>query len=251
VGLNAGHDFFSSLTLGILVVGAYYGWLRMAARQGLIERRVLDLVGWAIAAILAAGAFWWGSSSIIYNALQVWMPIPAGPEVNDWVVALALMASGVGYLPISFYLQRRNTLDPMIGAGPRRGFVLALCGGGILALAIGSVIAFYAWLTRLLGLPIIYWQQVVHRGLATAIIGAILVAVYLPFALRERLFSAPLKRPDPIVAEPMVPSVIEPMGVLATSIQSPTLEKILDEMLGGKIARDEAVSRIRALEHLK
>jgi hypothetical protein len=117
--------------------------------------------------------------------------------------------------------------------------VLALCGGGILALAIGGAVALYAWITALFGSPITYWQQVAHQGLSASIVGAILVAIYLSLALREHLFSSPLKR--------VVPAVSEPAALPAAPVQSPTLENILDELLAGKIARDEAATRIRAL----
>jgi hypothetical protein len=241
VGPGGRYDFFSPFTLGLLVTGVYYGWLRMAARQGLLERRVLILTGYAIVTILSAGAFWWGCGVIIYTALQSWMPIPNVPAVSDWASAIALMVAGLGYIPLSVYLRRRNSRDPINAAGPRRGFVLALCGGGILALAIGGAVALYAWITALFGSPIIYWQQVAHQGLSASIVGAILVVIYLSLALREHLFSSPVKRIVPTVPESTVipgPTAVQPL----------TVENILDELLVGKIARDEAATRIRALE---
>jgi hypothetical protein len=235
------YEFFSPFTLGLLVTGVYYGWLRMAARQGLIDRRVLTLTGYTIATILSAGAFWWGCGVIIYTALQSWMPIPNAPAVSDWASSLALMIAGLGYIPLSVYLRRRNSRDPINAAGPRRGFVLALCGGGILALAIGGAVALYAWITTLFGSPITYWQQVAHQGLSASIVGAILVAIYLLLALREHLFSSPVKHIVPAVPDPAV--VSEPAAV-----QPRTIENILDELLANKITRDEAATRIRALE---
>jgi hypothetical protein len=240
VGPGGRYDFFSPFTLGLLVTGVYYGWLRMAARQGLIDRRVLTLTGYTIAAILSAGAFWLGCGIIIYNVLQSWMPIPNAPAVSDWASAIALMVAGLGYIPLSVYLRRRNSRDPIASAGPHRGFVLALCGGGILALAIGGAVALYAWITALFGSPIPYWQQVVHQGLFASIVGAILVAIYLSLALREHLFSSPLKH--------VVPAVPDPVVVPEPATQPPTIENILDELLTNKITRDEAAIRIRALE---
>jgi Domain of unknown function (DUF5671) len=241
VGPGGRYDFFSPFTLGLLVTGVYYGWLRMAARQGLIDRRVLTLTGYTIASILSAGAFWWGCGVIIYTALQSWMPIPNVPAVSDWASAIALMIAGLGYIPLSVYLRRRNSRDPINAAGPRRGFVLALCGGGILALAIGGAVALYAWITTLFGSPITYWQQIAHQGLSASIIGAILVAIYLSLALREHLFSSPVKHIVPDVPDPAV--VSEPAAV-----QTLTIENILDELLANKITRDEAATRIRTLE---
>ena len=129
IGPGGRYDFFSPFTLGLLVTGVYYGWLRMAARQGLIDRQVLNLTAYAIATILSAGAFWWGCGLIIYTALQSWIPVPGAPGVSDWASAIALMVAGAGYIPLSVYLGRRNSRDPLVAASPRRGFVLALCGG--------------------------------------------------------------------------------------------------------------------------
>jgi hypothetical protein len=170
------------------------------------------------------------------------MPVPNAPAVDDWAAALALMVIGVGYIPLSLYLRRRNTLEPATGAGPQRGFVLALCGGGTLALAIGGAVALYAWMTALFGSPLTNWQQVAHAGLSAGIVGAILLAIYLPIAFREHLFSGPVKRVAPVVPEP-----VEPVDIPAVSVQPLTIEAILDELLAGKITRDEAVTRIRAL----
>ena len=239
IGPGGRYDFFSPFTLGLLVTGVYYGWLRMAARQGLIDRQVLNLTAYAIATILSAGAFWWGCGLIIYTALQSWMPVPNAPAVSDWAAASGLAVVGLGYIPLSVYLRRRNSRDPLAAASPRRGFVLALCGGGILAFAIGGAVALYVWITALIGSPIPYWQQVAHQGLSATIVGAILIAIYLSLALREHLFSSPLKH---------VVSAVVPEPVVVPAPQPLTIENILDELLAGKIARDEAASRIRALE---
>ena len=75
--------------------------------------------------------------------------------------------------------------------------------------------------------------------------GAILVAIYLSLALREHLFSSPLKHVVPaVVPEP----VVVPESAVVPVPQPLTIENILDELLAGKIVRDEAASRIRALE---
>ncbi len=129
---------------------------------------------------------------------------------------------------------RRNKQGIEGASSPRRGLVLALLGGGILAFAIGAAVALYAWITALFGSPIANWQQTAHAGLAAFLVGAILIVIYLQAARRERLFAA-LPKPtlEPVPAE--VPE------------QPVTIEQILDELLAGKITRDEAVTRIHGI----
>ena len=109
-----------------------------------------------------------------------------------------------------------------------------------MVVSIGGAVALYVWITALIGSPIPYWQQVVYQGLSAGIVGAILVAIYLSLALREHLFSSPLKL--------VVPTVPDPVMVPEPAIQPPTIENILDELLANKITRDEAAIRIRTLE---
>jgi Domain of unknown function (DUF5671) len=271
LGPGATYDFFSPLTLGILVVGVYFVWLYMAARQNLIASSVLALTECTIGAILAAGVFWWGCGNALYNLFQLWVPVPQKPDVQDWIATLAFILAGVGYVPLDLYLRRRYALDAATAAGPRRGFVLALSGGGILALAIGGAVALYAWITSLFGSPVANWQQVAHGGLAAFIVGLILVVVYLGTAVRERLLRGLFKRsrsvapalattaPDIASVQPAGDATVatdsgvshpagEDMGVTgATAIQPARIEAILDELLAGKLTRDEAATRIRSL----
>jgi Domain of unknown function (DUF5671) len=271
LGPGATYDFFSPLTLGLLVVGVYFVWLRMAARQGLIARSVLALTECTIGAILAAGVFWWGCGNALYNLFQLWVPVPQKPDVQDWISTLAFILAGVCYVPLDLYLRRRYALDAATAAGPRRGFVLALSGSGILALAIGGAVALYAWITSLFGSPVANWQQVTHGGLAAFIVGLILVVVYLGTAVRERLLRGLFKRSRPVApalatAAPGIAGVqsagdatvatddgvshpagedAEATGAMA--IQPARIEAILDELLAGKLTRDEAATRIRSL----
>lgn len=242
VGTYPRYDFVSPLTLGILVIGIYHLWLRMATRQGLMDGKVLFLTESAITEILSAAAFWWGCGSLLYTFFQMMLPLPNAPDATSWVTAIALVIAGLGYIPLEFYLRRRNAMDASVGAGPRRGVVLALLGGGVIALAVGGATALYAWMTALFGSAIANWQQVAHLGLAAFITGVCLVVIYLWSALREHHLSNRHKQPATAVTPPAATTVdIEP------SAQPATIESVLDELLVGKLTRDEAAERIRAL----
>jgi caffeoyl-CoA O-methyltransferase len=190
IGPYAGaYDFVSPLTLSMVVVNAYSGWLRLAARQGLIERQVLFLTKFAIVAILAAVVFWWGCGQLLYDTLQIWTHASNPPDTSAWVSAIAFVVAGAGYIGLDIYLWRRDLADPLQAAGPRRGLVFALLGGGILAFTIGGATALYSWIAALLGSPLNNSQQIINAGLSAFIVGVLLAGIYLWLALHEHLFS--------------------------------------------------------------
>jgi hypothetical protein len=234
VGPNATYDFVSPLTFGLLVVGVYALLVRKAAQQRLIDQTVAVLIEDAIAGILAAVAFWWGSGYVLYNVFEKLAPSPAAPDAHAWAAAIALVIAGVAYIPFDLYLGRRYVIAASSAAGPRRAFVLALLGAGILAFAIGGVTALYAGITGLSGSPLSNGTQVMHVGLAAFFVGVLVVGIYLWVAIREQHFTGLLKQPAPVV--PVHPG------------KPGTIEEVLDELLAGKITRDEAARRIRALE---
>jgi hypothetical protein len=247
-------------------MGTYHGWLRIAARQGLLERSVLFLTECAIVAVLAAMAFWWGCGYLLYNTFQLLTHASNSPDTATWVSAIASAVVGAGYIGLDVYLWRRHIADPSLVDGPRRGLVFALLGGGVLAFAIGGAIALYSWATALFGSPLNNGQEAINAGLATFIIGAFLLGIYLWIARREHLFSSLVKKP---IAEPSPAATASPEETTASSeaitspeattspatpgeespVPVPTIEEILDDLLADKITRDEAVVRIRALEH--
>jgi Domain of unknown function (DUF5671) len=257
------YDFVSPLTLGIIVVSVYHVWLRMAARRGLIERRVLFLTECTIIAVLAAFTFWWGYGNLLYNIFQILTRASNLPDARMWVSAIASVVVGTSYIGLDIYLWRRDVAEPSLAVGPRRGLVFALLGGGTLAFAIGGALALYAWATALFGSPLDNGQQMINAGLAAFIVGVFLLGIYLWVARREHLFSSLGKKPT---AEPLA-SVAPPLSEQASSEASPeatvspaspsetspvpavTIEEILDDLLAEKITRDEAAMRIRALEH--
>ncbi len=245
-GPSATHDFFSPLTLGLVVMLVYHLLVRAGAQQKLIEQSVVQPVESAVAGILSAAAFWFGIGSLLYNLLQNITPVPNAPDTQAWVMAIAFVVAGLAYIPLDFYLYRRNNREPAVAAGSRRGFVLALLGGGLLAFAIGGATALYSWLTAAFGSPFTNWQQTVHLGLAAFIVGLILVGFYLTASIREKLFSGFAQQaPSPVATSTSAPVLTT--ASLPTPPTTLTIEEVLDELLAGKITRDEAAVRLHTL----
>jgi len=251
-GPPAFYDFVSPITLGVVVMLVYHGWLRAAVRQGIITRGVLFLTECAVIAFLAAGAFWWGCRDLLYGALQVWTHTVQRPEMPLLISAIASGVVGVGYIGLDVYLWRRDVAESTLAAGPRRGLVFALLGGGILVSAISGAIALYAWATALFGSPLDNGQVIINESLSTFIVGVLLVGIYLWVALRGHLFSTLSKKLEPVSSTitPNIPVASEDSTTVITSVspeQPATLEVLLDDLLAGKITRDEAAMYIRSL----
>lgn len=235
-GPNAQYDFAPFLLLGMLIIGIYHLLLVKVAKRGLIERGVMFATETSIASILTSFLFWSGVAFLLYSALRSLHG--ASPDSSIWEENVAAIIVGLVYIPLDFFLWRRNATEPTTYAGARRGFVLAVFGVGILAFAIGGAVALYAWTTSLFGSPIANWLQVTDTGLAACIVGGVVTALYLTVAIRERLLSGFMKRGTPVVSAP----------IPVAPIPAITIESVLDELLAGRITRDEAAQRIRELE---
>jgi hypothetical protein len=240
------YNFTAYISLGLLVAGVYTIWFRIAARKG------LEAFGWAntvlidlaIITALFAGAFWWGMALILLNALESLGGIQPGPP--SWSPALALIVTGLAYIPLDLYLHRRYKQDPALAADPRRGFVFALIGGGILSAGIGGAVALYSLLTNVLGSPLENWQYIARAGTSAFVVGMFIVVIYLWIARRELLFSGLIKRP----ASEEMHTHVEPEHLpdqLPPAEVAPTIDEVLDDLLTGKLTRDEAAKRIQSL----
>ncbi len=237
------YNFTAFISFGLLVTGVYTLWLRIAAGKEPAELgwATTILIGEAIITALFAAAFWWGVALVVLNALESLAGIQPGPR--DWAPALALTVTGLAYIPLDFYLHRRYKQDAALAADPRRGFVFALIGGGILSAAIGGAVALYALGTDLLGSPFANWQQVARSGASAFVVGILILGIYLWTARREHLFTGLTKRPAP--AEE--PSIVEPVPAQPAPVIPLTIDEVLDDLLAGKITRDEAAQRIQSV----
>lgn len=237
----ASYDFVSPLSLGLVVVGVYTLWLRQAGggQQEEWEKTLLTIE--AIAGVLFAAVFWWGIGFVLLNTLGSLGGTSVGQ--TNWANAIALVVTGICYMLFDFFLLRSSTRSPIIASAPRRGFVLALLGGGILDGAVGAAIALYAVGTSLLGSPLSNWPHVSRIGVAALIVGVVVTGLYLWRARREHLFTGLAKQPVPTAAS----TPPAPVDVSTSTAASSTIEGVLDDLIAGKITRDEAAAQLRTM----
>src|SRR6266487_3696399 len=209
-GPFAEYDVISPLSLGMLVVGVYVIWLRKAVLKHPEERVSVFLTGLAIAAALAGAAFWSGCGLILLNISGHFFPSTTPVTPENWATAL------------------------------------------------------YAYGTAALGSALDNWVYVAQTGMAAFVIGVLIVGIYLWTSIREGFFGS-LKQQGaeakPPVREVYVvthdlaqangapgPSAKETQAMQAGQVTrvatTQSVGEIVDELLVGKISRDEAVARI-------
>jgi hypothetical protein len=189
------------------------------------SRATTRSAGLALTVALVALPFWSGCAVLLADFVE--SVVPQGTPL-DLTVPLALILTGVGYILLEFWLRARTRRD---GASilPRRALELALLALGMLGTAISVIVLLYALLTATLGNPFDGWQRVARSAASVLVVAVILLAIYGRQALRERGAAVEQKHP-----------VAEPAGERA-------IEATLDDLLAGRMTRDEAAARMRAL----
>ncbi len=267
-GPFAAYDVISPLSLGLLVTAVYLFWLRDAALKHPAEKVSILLTGLALVAALPGVAFWFGCGFLLLNIVELISPSNTALTAEIWASAIAYVVAGIAYVPLGLLLRRRSKREMFFA--PLRGFTFALLGGGILAAAIGGATALYAYVTAALGSPLENWMYIAHVGIAAFAVGVLIVAIYLWTSIREGFFSGAKRQvaaetapaetaaageaqpsiPVTTLAEVTAPPIVQAeqagqVGQVATmAAVTQSIGVIVDELLAGKISRDEAVSRI-------
>ncbi len=188
----SGYNFVTFITLGLLLSAAYLFWLSMPAKQqagSAAPLALIPLICQAIIASLMAVVFFVGVAYLLLNLLE----LPASPV--DWAQALSLVITGAAYVVFDLLLRRSKRENAPGAMDARRGFVFALLGASILAVAIGGAVALYSWITALVGSPLDNWPHIAHIGLSAFVVGALVLLLFLWQARSEQLIGA-LSRPD-------------------------------------------------------
>jgi hypothetical protein len=252
---NPPFDFISPISIGVLIVVAYGLWLRAEKAYLPLGAQTTSRAVEAATAVIFAVAFWWGIGSIAYTALQ-WFGASAGESVaTRWAGALALTLAGAAYIPFAIHLRQTTTTESSV---PRRAFILALLAGGIIAGAVGLTMTLYTLGTSVFGAPLSNADQVVRAGVATLLVGVILVVSYGWTAQQERSITAIFKRlrqaPAALKAPAMpAQSPIATEATEATAATAPdetaAIEQVLQAYETHSIDLHEAAERVKALAH--
>ena len=254
------YDFISPAFFGLVVVALYALWLGRDALLGPMGAHALGLTVLAVTAGILAIPFWAGCARLLYDIVERYSAGGATITTEGWASSAALLITGLGYVPLTVRLRQRSRLDAR--ATPRRGLVLALLALGTLTAAVGLAVTLYAVVTASIGAPLSNWQETARSGGVALVIGLVLAGIYAQRALAEGLFrrqpaaagesESEAARTHPAMRVPSDVSAAT-VNVAEQSQASPApardvpVEAVLDDLLTGKLTRDEAAAHIREL----
>lgn len=234
---------FGALIFGAVTLAAY--WLLYVREAPGLPSGVpaAGLAQTALAAVIFAYPFWLGVQSLLRDVIERAVPGGAHPDKFAFAVAGAQVLTGAAFVYLTLRLGARTRRTDV--SWPHRVFVLILLAGGVIASAGGLVIALQAFVSALLGAAPDNWQQTARTGIVTLLVGGTLVAIFATIAARHR-YLVLRQTPKPLPAPPLSAGTQPAIAATEPSITPDTLEGILDEMLAGRLSRDEAASRIWA-----
>jgi Domain of unknown function (DUF5671) len=228
--LVSSYQFFPTLIFGAVAMAVYGAWQQRESSASPLGEQGTELTTLTLTTITVGVPFYVAIVQLLHilgeRAFAGTALAPA-----DLAASLALLFIGLAHPFTALELRRRTVGGAPIG--PRRGFVLAGLAAGALAGAIGGAIALYLLITALLGSPVgTDWPTNARMGAVVFLVGAFITGVHLWRAVVERSFAA------------------HPGAAGAADAAPPqSIEAILDELLAGKITRDQAVARLRSLAH--
>jgi hypothetical protein len=225
IALAQFYDFIPALLFGAVALAAYGVWLERDSFHSPLGEQTTELTTLALVGITLGVPFY---IAIVQLLNQLGESAFGGTPLSTSALAatLALLFTGLAHPFIAIELRRRTIGDA--ADGPRRGFVLAGVAVGAIACAIGGGIALYLVITALLGSPVgSDWPSNARLAAEVFFVGAYVVGMHLWRAIAERSFTA------------------RPGAAPTAAGQADSVDAILDELLAGKITRDQAAKRLR------
>jgi hypothetical protein len=108
------------------------------------------------------------------------------------------------------------------------------------------IVLLYAVLTAALGTSFDGWQRVARSAASVLVVGLVLLVIYGRQVLRER--GAAVEEKRPVAEEPAtLPSIAGAAEAITEPAGVSTIEGTLDDLVAGRVTRDEAAARLRAL----
>ncbi|HEV2239254.1 MAG TPA: DUF5671 domain-containing protein [Ktedonobacterales bacterium] len=222
--------FVATLLLGGLALWWYRRQLEVGAAASPLGRQGTDLTIQAISTVALGVPFYLGVTFLLRDLVERVVPSGNVPAPDQVASDLAILIAGVAYPVVALLLRRNTTATAPIG--PRRTVVLAGLAAGALVGAIGLAVGLYQVISAALGSPLgDSWQVSARLAFIVVLVGAFLTGLNLYRLLTDR-------RPEPPAAPKPAPAPAAPAG---------SIERVLDDLVAGRITREQAAAALRAL----
>lgn len=238
------YEFLSQALIGAGVALVYALWLAREAGRGPLDAHTMGLSVLAVTAGLLAVPFWVGCGLALYRLIELASPGVPRPAAEDWAVSLALVLTGVAYIPAALRLRQRSLALGI--RTPRRGFGLILLAAGIAAGALALVFLLFTFATAALGSPLDNWQTLARSAASALVIGLLVVGIYLQQARSEGWWVGTPATPAVVMPAPATPAAasVTPSAALA---RTQAIGAVLDDLVAGRVTREAATARIEEL----
>jgi hypothetical protein len=236
------YDFVPPLLFGALVVTVYVRWLLTEGAQTRLGAEgtrltVLAVAGITLGVPLYLGVYW------LLNAV-VESAVHGGfaPSTATLATGVAALLAGALHPFLAELLRRRSTADAPIG--PRRALIFAGLAAGALMAAIGIAIVLYLLISNLIGTaPAGDWAAQARQAGEVALVGLYLAGIH-----GWRLYGDRKIVLRPSQAEPLQKG--SPTQAPQDDVRA-RIATTVDDVLAGRITRDEAVTRLVALRNTR
>jgi len=220
--------------VGALVVTLYAFWL---ARDSIADRALAPAIlatAQALIAVILAFPFWMGWDRFLVALVDRLSPgAPAQPGTT-FVAALALLLTGVPYIP--FALRVRQSASRRTSISPRRALVLAGLAAGVLTSAASFITLIYTLLTALLSAALPDWQNTARSSAVALVVGLAITTIYIWRSRSERAF---------VRHEPVAAASSQPTAETQPATVSEDIEPLLRDLMEGRRSIEETANMLR------
>jgi hypothetical protein len=240
----ARYEFLSPALFGAGLALVYALWLTREAGRGPLDAHTMGLSALAVTAGLLAVPFWVGCGLVLYRLIERVSPGVPQSTAENWAISLALVLTGVAYIPAALRLRQRSLALGI--RTPRRGFGLILLAAGIATGALALVFLLFTLATAALGSPLGNWQELARSAASALAIGLVVVGIYVQQARSEGWWVGTPATPAVVIPAPAPPAAASatPSAVLA---RTQAIGAVLDDLLAGRVTREAATARIEEL----
>lgn len=230
------YDFVAPLLFGILVVAVYARWVLGEGPETRLGATGTRLTVLTVASITLGVPFYVGIYQLLSAGAEALIHGQAAPTAASLSSGVALVLAGILHPVLAQQLRRQSTAEAPIG--PRRSLIFAGLAAGALLAAIGITVLLYLVISAVINsAPAGDWGLQARQAGEAALVGLYLAGIH-----GWRLYGD-----RKIVLRPNAPAPAKASAAGAEDGRRTRIGAVVDDVLGGRITRDDAVARLEGL----